>query len=1250
MINYHFLAFCIISILISTTPIVRSKENPDLPAAALAAQAGISFPPISLFHKIERLDVAETKGEDSGQAQRPAPTTFSYQLKYWPIIPKSEIVRLNGEEILRGADYAIDYARGYISILFPIPKDSSIEIEYDIIPLGIKRIYQRELFLPKRPLIQPSETSDELEQTHKPTEIPLETTTPSALRVTGTKTFSVSMGSGRSLTPDQSLRINVDGKVSENVSVIAMLSDQDLPFQPEGMTEDIEDLDQKLIRIASPHVSATLGDYEGAVGESEFVAFPRALEGVMVQGNFDWGGFSIIPSAIPKGQSFSKTIQGIEGQSEYRLDADGQYIVVKAGSEIVWLNGERMKRGEDNDYVIQDYGDPTIEFTSKHLITGNDVIRVDFEYIPEDIAYKQSLYGASVRWAMPTLRNLLNGSKVGNAHPTLGISYAVEADDKDKPYIILSEDDIKNLRNNVLNTPGKVDATGKKLTPWGKLKQDEILEQPYSESQIPNSEFRIPNSESLIAPKKHSVLGFDGQLNLGEHTYLMGELAFSNLDYNTFSQLDKIETSPAWKLTANSSTEKLRLNLDLRKLDAKFFPVGGTTSNRGRSRYEKQYQDEKFDDVFFMGLPLSEAKGETIQQETPTESSVDVNVQYEPISGVKLDAGLGRTSEQYPPLTPPEEGTDEQFSDTVNQNFNRGINIDIPKLPKFHTTYQESTNLKDGREDYRKTRERFDITHRISKVNLSLYDENLESVDLNPTDYFNRNRKRKESGLKAEILDFKWASLSCEYSFEEAFKKENEVSVDGRPLTFSDWIRESTARTASVGMLSKPWTWANLSTNFSRRVFKELPESETTTNLADVNLGFEPFSGAIDSDISFQIDRKLASEKIEIYTNTLYGVPIQPGQGLYVKVDEYHYEEDYENGDYIKIVQTVGDKPVSAVDLQFRMRFSPYRIFSGKARGQEGKREKGKRARGQEGKRARGQEGEDLSPTHPLTHSLLLLMAKSFKGEIKYNVSEQQENADQLQLYLLRKTQTKDTIFGRQSQRYRLEFSPTRLFTFNIEYSANSSLNKRVNNREWKQQSNQWNLQASSAPVNRFSLESEWEKQLSFEKMLALEPFTSFEGKLREGTDSGIQGDAPRIVSNIRRDERTSRLRFQYQLTDKITLGLQGAYETEDDTDLTDDEMDTSTRSLSLENQFSYSFFGKGRVNLSYQIAYGKSKGNLPLAKYNFYDGLSHEVRCRTDYRVKKFTDMTLRFNYRLLATEHDKPEHRAEVEVVAEL
>ena len=150
--------------------------------------------------------------------------------------------------------------------------------------------------------------------------------------------------------------------------------------------------------------------------------------------------------------------------------------------------------------------------------------------------------------------------------------------------------------------------------------------------------------------------------------------------------------------------------------------------------------------------------------------------------------------------------------------------------------------------------------------------------------------------------------------------------------------------------------------------------------------------------------------------------------------------------------------------------------------------------------------------------------------------------------------------------------------------------------------------------------------------------------------DLGIQGDAPRTVTNIIGDERTSSLTSQYDITDKITLGLEGSYKTENDIDISDAGRDTSTRSLSLENRWIYSLRGKGRVNFSYQITYGTSTGDLPLARYNFYDGLSHEVQCRADYRVRKFTDLTLRFNYRFLATEQNKPEHRAQMEVVAEL
>ena len=63
---------------------------------------------------------------------------------------------------------------------------------------------------------------------------------------------------------------------------------------------------------------------------------------MQVSGDFKWENFISYRSAIPKGQSASKTIRGEEGRSEYRIDVEGEFVIVKAGTEIVWLNGQRM--------------------------------------------------------------------------------------------------------------------------------------------------------------------------------------------------------------------------------------------------------------------------------------------------------------------------------------------------------------------------------------------------------------------------------------------------------------------------------------------------------------------------------------------------------------------------------------------------------------------------------------------------------------------------------------------------------------------------------------------------------------------------------------------------------------------------------------------------------------------------------------------------------------------------------------------
>ena len=556
------------------------KQNPPL-----------KLPTLSIIEKSETFQLETDKSE--------------WVVKNPPIFPNSEqIIGNNGQKLVKGKDYQIDYVSGKIifdkSVL--AKKDVVWTITYRSIPFTFLKIYKRDLY--GTPLDKDLESTPQRDvpsnldtQPTVPGTPP--STTPSQLEYSGSRTFGISVGSGRSLSQNQEFRINVRGNVSDNIEVLAMLSDQDLPIQPEGMTEDIQDINQKLIRIMHPNVTGTLGDFNASLGPSEFIFFPRALEGVKVEGNFERSKFHLIPSALPKGQSTSKVIRGEEGRSEYRLDVNNQFVIVKAGSEIVWLNGEKMRRGENNDYIIREYGDPIIEFNSKHLITSNDVIRVDFEYTPEDLAYQQNLYGINNVFMLP------------GEWLSLGASYAVEADldDPEQALILFDDDDLDALRQNTLDPDGD----GFLLTP----------------------------------PQKHTVWGLESRLNFAEQTWVNGELAFSAVDKNTYSTVDRKETSQAWKLIgytgwdfptwSNKLRPKLIGNFDVRAMDAGFLPVGASSSNRTRDRYGTQYTTEGFEDAFlFDPSSISQASD---------ERTLNLNFKLLPSQWLQFDLGGGRTIE-----------------------------------------------------------------------------------------------------------------------------------------------------------------------------------------------------------------------------------------------------------------------------------------------------------------------------------------------------------------------------------------------------------------------------------------------------------------------------------------------------------------------------------------------------------------------------------------------------------------------------
>ncbi|HYR51688.1 MAG TPA: hypothetical protein VET83_03640 [Candidatus Dormibacteraeota bacterium] len=241
----------------------------------------------------------------------------------------------------------------------------------------------------------------------------LGTSSTASLLFSGSKSLSVEMGHGRDASLHQTLDLTVRGRVAGDVELQATLSDQQLPFEPDGTTRELQDLDRLFLAIKAPQGEVTMGDFRLESGPGEFARITRQLQGVRGQAkvlNSTWD----VAAASAKGERGSLEIKGEEGkQGPYELVRRVQGEIppgVVAGSETVWLDGAKLKRGADQDYVI-DYGAGTVTFTTRHPITSQSRLAFDFEQATT--SYRRSLYaaftqgalGSSGRWYATYLRN-----------------------------------------------------------------------------------------------------------------------------------------------------------------------------------------------------------------------------------------------------------------------------------------------------------------------------------------------------------------------------------------------------------------------------------------------------------------------------------------------------------------------------------------------------------------------------------------------------------------------------------------------------------------------------------------------------------------------------------------------------------------------------------------------------------------------------------------------------------------------------
>jgi hypothetical protein len=373
----------------------------------------------------------------------------SYSISSVSIIPFSEKITLRGSVIQPLTDYKFDYLTATFSLSDSLPYSifDTLFVTYETIRLGLKKEYKKRSLVVKY--------DEKLGDTVQVVQSEAGGFTPESifgpgLQKSGTLIRGFTVGTTKDFSLSSGLRLQLSGNLTDDIEVVAALTDQNTPIQPEGNTERLEEIDKVFIQIKHQNATGTFGDYNLSNRNGEFGVINRKLQGLMGTVNFEpHAGYIAIAGS--RGKFNTNLFNGQDGiQGPYVLigESGEKDIVILAGTEKVFLDGIEMVRGEINDYII-DYSTARITFNPKRLITNASRISVDFEYSAKQ--YSRNFFGSGAN-------TILFSDKY-----KIAAQYLQEGDDPNAPIDFTLTDQDKIILANAGDDPLKAVKSGVQL-------------------------------------------------------------------------------------------------------------------------------------------------------------------------------------------------------------------------------------------------------------------------------------------------------------------------------------------------------------------------------------------------------------------------------------------------------------------------------------------------------------------------------------------------------------------------------------------------------------------------------------------------------------------------------------------------------------------------------------------------------------------------------------------------------------------
>ncbi|SFI07259.1 hypothetical protein [Halpernia frigidisoli] len=380
----------------------------------------------------------------------------------------------------------------------------------------------------------------------------------------------ITFGNNQGQSVQSSLDLQISGQLSKDVSVLASISDHNLRIQADGYTQTLEEFDKIYIQLNIKKNSILRAGHVDLIDDKTYFGrYQRKSLGLQFQTQLGTENKTYLDfsAGIARSEFYRIRFQGIEGnQGPYRLTGKNgeQFITILSGSEQVFIDGILMKRGENQDYIIN-YNTGELTFTSYRPIFKQNFITISYNYTNRN--YTRFLVTGYVQHEREKLK--------------LGFNWFLENDNKNAPLALnLSKED-EQILVNAGNNPDLMFAPSGVVTEYDVNK---ILYQLISGGAGNYYQFSTDKTQTLYqvaftffgenlgdyniiqttnngrvfeyvgqnlgnyravrklpAPVKSQVLSGNAEYKLGDNGKIGADFSLSNYDVNLFSSKNNTE-------------------------------------------------------------------------------------------------------------------------------------------------------------------------------------------------------------------------------------------------------------------------------------------------------------------------------------------------------------------------------------------------------------------------------------------------------------------------------------------------------------------------------------------------------------------------------------------------------------------------------------------------------------------------------------------------------------------------------------